>query len=191
MRNEEHIAIQRPKPVESSSPARLFHQGLLWCRGLAAEAAANIGTLWRSATTYDAAFLATVGRRYDRQASDTCNSQMHVPLFHHLTLEDLLRHLPHGCQLIGVELTGDAVPLGRFVHPLRALYLLGAEDHGLPPEVLLRCHQVVRIPSPVDHSLNVAAAGSIVIADRYISGLAARRSGLDATPGPSVRIIGA
>lgn len=35
---------------------------------------ANIGTLWRSATAYGAAFLATVGQRHQRQASDTCYS---------------------------------------------------------------------------------------------------------------------
>jgi tRNA C32,U32 (ribose-2'-O)-methylase TrmJ len=50
---------------------------------------------------------------------------------------------------------------------MRALYLLGAEDRGLPPAVLRQCHQVVRIPCPVDRPLNVAVAGSVVIHDRY------------------------
>lgn len=139
---------------------------------------ANIGTLWRSATTYGAAFLATVGRRYARQASDTRNSPVHVPLHHYATLDDLLEHLPHACPLIGIELTGDAVPLGKFVHPLRALYLLGAEDYGLAPKVLARCHQVVQIPSPVDQSLNVAVAGSAVIIDRYIRSLTRAKLGV-------------
>jgi tRNA G18 (ribose-2'-O)-methylase SpoU len=60
------------------------------------------------------------------------------------------------------------VPLTRFRHPARALYLLGAEDHGLPPEVLERCHYVVQIPTPAPWSLNVSVAGSLVMHDRYL-----------------------
>lgn len=59
-------------------------------------------------------------------------------------------------------------------HPLRALYLLGAEDHGLPPEVLARCHEVVQVPSPSPYSLNVAVAGSLVLYDRYRAATAAQ-----------------
>ncbi|MBP2341048.1 tRNA G18 (ribose-2'-O)-methylase SpoU [Saccharothrix coeruleofusca] len=127
----------------------------------------NIGTLWRSAKTYDASLLATVGRRYEPQASDTCKAPLSVPLYHYPDLDDLIEHLPQGCPLVGVELDARAVPLPQFRHPLRALYLLGAEDHGLPPAVLERCHHVVQVPTPQAWSLNVAVAGSLVMADRY------------------------
>lgn len=132
------------------------------------KTAANVGTLWRSANAYGAAFLATVGRRYHPQASDTCHSPNHVPLHHYADLDDLLGHLPFSCPLVGVELTDTAVRLDEFAHPLRALYLLGAEDHGLPPSVLERCHRVVRVPTRVSRSLNVAIAGSLVVYDRWI-----------------------
>lgn len=163
------------------SPARSLARSSRGYFGIAVyqpKTPANIGTLWRSATTYGAAFLSTVGRRYARQASDTRNSPVHVPLHHYAALDDLLAHLPHACPLIGVELTGGAVPLGQFVHPLRALYLLGAEDYGLAPKVLARCHQVVQIPSPMDQSLNVAVAGSVVIVDRYIRSLTLAQLGV-------------
>lgn len=127
----------------------------------------NIGTLWRSAMTYDAAFLATVGSRYEQQASDTCKAPRSMPLHHYADLADLIEHLPHGCPIVGVELDARSVLLTGFAHPTQALYLLGAEDHGLPPAVLERCHHVVQIPTPAAWSLNVAVAGSLVMADRF------------------------
>lgn len=131
------------------------------------KTAANIGCLWRSATAYGAGFLATIGRRYQQQASDTSTSPLHTPLHHYTDMDDLIGHLPWSCPLVGVELTDTAIPLGTFVHPDRALYLLGAEDHGLPPAVLGRCHHVVRVETVVLWSLNVAVAGSVVLWDRH------------------------
>lgn len=134
---------------------------------------ANIGTLWRSAKSYEAAFLATVGRRYQHQASDTCKAPQSVPLHHYTDMDDLIDHLPDGCPVIGVELDSLAVPLTRFRHPERALYLLGAEDHGLPDHVLARCHRLVQIPTPSPWSLNVSVAGSLVLNDRFLKDVAA------------------
>lgn len=131
---------------------------------------ANVGSLWRSATLFGAAFLATVGRRYVRQASDTEKAANHTPLLHFADLDDLIEHLPHSCPLVGVELDPRATPLPRFAHPERALYLLGAEDDGLPPAVLDRCHHLVQIPTAIPRSMNVACAGSVLMSDRYSAG---------------------
>lgn len=129
----------------------------------------NVGGLWRSAAAFGAAFTATVGARYDRmQASDTSKTRQHTPLFHFSSLDDLLVHLPHSCPLVGVELDPRAELLHEFTHPERALYLLGAEDHGLPPAVTDRCHLLVQVPSVVSWSLNVATAGSLVFYDRHV-----------------------
>ena len=46
------------------------------------------------------------------------------------------------------------------------MYILGSEDHGLPPAVLRACHERVSIPSERYSSYNVAMAGSIVLYDR-------------------------
>jgi tRNA G18 (ribose-2'-O)-methylase SpoU len=127
----------------------------------------NVGTLWRSAKTYDAALLATVGTRYQAQASDTCKAPQSIPLQHFMDIDDLVSHLPHGCPLVGVELDPRAVPLPEFHHPRKAMYLLGAEDHGLPQHIIDRCHLLVQIPTPALWSLNVAVAGSILLHDRY------------------------
>lgn len=128
----------------------------------------NVGTLWRSAHTYGAAMLATVGRRYSQQASDTCKAPNAIPLHHFTDVDDLIEHLPNSCPLVGVELDERAESLTVFTHPRRALYLLGAEDHGLPADVLARCHYVIQIPTPAAWSLNVSVAGSLVLHDRYV-----------------------
>ena len=145
------------------------------CRGYFAvgvyrpKTEANIGTLWRTATLYGASLMFTVGHRYVRQASDTPKSWRHTPLMHFEDIDDLIAHLPYSAPLIGVELDDRAVMLGRFTHPERAVYLLGAEDDGIPPNVLARCHHVVQIESAEPQSMNVATAGAVIAYHRHMT----------------------
>ena len=124
----------------------------------------NVGGLWRHAQAFGASFVFTIGRRYRRQASDTTAAMRHVPMFHYEDVEDFLSHRPKDCYLIGVEIVAGSVPLGEFDHPERAIYLLGAEDHGLPPWLIEKCQHVVEIPTRL--CLNVASTGAIVMYDR-------------------------
>ena len=144
--------------------------------------AVNIGTLWRSAVVLGADFVFTIGRRYTHQPSDTFRAPRHVPLWHFADLADFFGHLPSGGTLIGVELDERAVELERLSHPERAVYLLGAEDHGLSDEAMGYCHQLVRLPG--ERSLNVATAGSIVLYDRHVRGTEPAP-----TPLPSLEVI--
>jgi tRNA G18 (ribose-2'-O)-methylase SpoU len=128
----------------------------------------NVGTLWRSAMIFGASFIFTVGNRYRRQASDTPNVPNQLPYFSFLSMNDLKEHLPYSCPLIGVELDPRALMLSEFSHPKRACYLLGAEDHGLPPVVLQACNSVIKLPGTF--SMNVSVAGSIVCYDRLTRG---------------------
>ena len=130
----------------------------------------NIGTLWRHAYLYGAAFVFTIGRRYRRQSSDTSATPLHVPLFHWETIDDLYAHLPYGAPLVGVELHPRSRELSSYGHPLSAVYLLGAEDHGLPESVIARCHSIVQIEAPSPRSMNVATAGTIVMHHRHVNG---------------------
>ena len=124
----------------------------------------NIGTLWRSAQNFGASYIFTIGRRYQRQSSDTQGTTRHIPLFHHVTFEGFFEMLPYDAQLIGVEQDERSVDITSFKHPQRAVYLLGAEDNGLPPKVLDKCRAVVHIATPA--CLNVAVAGSIILFHR-------------------------
>lgn len=125
----------------------------------------NVGTLWRTAHAFDVAWLFTVGRRYTQQSSDTTKAWRHVPLVHYADLDDVIAHLPLSTQLVGVELAKTATSIRTFPHPERACYLLGAEDYGLTPTILERCHHVVQLPGR--YCLNVAIAGSLVLYDRW------------------------
>lgn len=131
----------------------------------------NVGGLWRSGFLYNANFLATVGRRYSYQPSDTPKTTQRIPLFHFEDMDDLLAHTPHGCPVVGIELSDRAVPLSKFQFPPSCLLLCGAEDHGLPPKILDRCHHVVQIESAQPWSMNVSVAGSIAMRERYLQGL--------------------
>ena len=112
----------------------------------------NIGTLWRSAYQLGAAGLFTIGKRYDKQCTDTCKAFRHIPLRHYEDLEDFMAHRPFSAPLIAVEQGG--IPLSHFQHPKTAVYLLGAEDHGLSPEIIERCQACLLYtsPSPRDRS---------------------------------------
>lgn len=126
----------------------------------------NIGTLWRSAYLYDAAFIFTIGRRYEPQSSDTIGVDRHIPLFEYYTFEQFMANRPFGCQLVAVEQYGQA--LDNFEHPERAIYLLGAEDYGLPQNILKQCQYHIEIESPKKISMNVATAGHTIMYNRYM-----------------------
>lgn len=124
----------------------------------------NYGTLFRTAHIFNADFVFVIGKRFQKQATDTMKSYRHLPTFEFTDFQDFNSHRPFGCQLIGVELTPDAMPIEDFNHPEQACYLLGAEDHGLTQEAIQHCQKIVRLPG--ERSLNVAVAGSIVLYDR-------------------------
>jgi len=125
----------------------------------------NIGTLMRSAYCFGASFVFTVGRRYRPQAGDTVGCIRSVPCYHYDNMDSLVNHVPIGCRIVGVELAEGARELGRYAHLDRCVYLLGAEDHGIPAKELALCHEIIVIPG-TSQCLNVAAAGSIVMFDR-------------------------
>lgn len=130
------------------------------------KTAANVGTLWRSAYQLGAAGIFTIGRRYPKQAGDTLKTPRHIPLREYLTFEDFLRARPNSAVLIGVEMGGK--PLAHAVHPPQAIYLLGAEDSGLPQHILERCDRMISIESERTESYNVAVAGSLVMYHRFL-----------------------
>ncbi len=124
----------------------------------------NIGTLWRSASILGASFIFTIGERYRHQCSDTTKAFRHIPLYHYENYEDFLKHVPHSCPVVAVELDESAVPVEDFVHPERCIYLLGAEDGGIPKDIINRCQSTVQLMG--DYCYNVAVAGSLVMYDR-------------------------
>jgi len=81
-----------------------------------------------------------------------------------LTFDDFIKARPKGAILIGIEMGGD--PLSTFDHPQQAIYLLGAEDSGLPPYILKKCNLIVSVEAIRTESYNVAVTGSLVMYHR-------------------------
>lgn len=126
----------------------------------------NVGTLWRSAAILNADFIFTIGRRYQKQASDTMKTPRHIPLYNYENIDDFFSHVPYGCPVVAVELAENSIPLDRYCHRERCIYLLGAEDHGITEKILSKCKETIQIPG--EYCYNVAVAGSIVMYDRYV-----------------------
>ncbi|MBQ6517601.1 MAG: RNA methyltransferase [Anaerolineaceae bacterium] len=130
----------------------------------------NVGTLWRSAWQLGAAGIFTIGGgKAKHQITDVLRVDKRIPLRCYDDFEAFLAARPQGAQLVGVEMGG--APLKTFVHPVRAVYLLGSEVDGLPREVLTKCQHVVEIESVNYASFNVSVSGSLVMYHRLINKL--------------------
>jgi tRNA G18 (ribose-2'-O)-methylase SpoU len=140
-------------------PRGYFEIGI--CRG---KSPINVGTLWRSAYQLGAAGVFTIGQRYPQQASDTLATWRHIPYREYKDYDCFFEAQPYSCPIIAVEMGGK--PLREFVHPQRCIYLLGAEDNGIPKDMLARCQQTVSLESIRTESFNVAVAGALVMYDR-------------------------
>ncbi len=120
---------------------------------------ANFGGVLRNAHAFGAAFVALIGERYRRAATDTSNAALHVPLYRFETLEEFVANRPFACEIVRVEVDG-AKELPEFTHRERAVYLFGGEDKTLPKDVGERS---VRIESGC---LNLATCTGVVLYDR-------------------------
>ena len=128
----------------------------------------NLGALMRTAHAFGASFTFSVDAAKNLRETyqaDTSKSFAHVPHYQWSTIADM--QLPKGCQLVGVELTDDAVELPSFRHPPAAAYVLGREKGDLSSEMLARCIHVVKIPTRF--CINLSLAGALVMYDRVMS----------------------
>jgi tRNA(Leu) C34 or U34 (ribose-2'-O)-methylase TrmL len=128
------------------------------------KTAENAGTVWRSAYQLGAAFTFTIGARFTLSKLDTASCWQSVPMLNFPDAESFSRSAPFGAQWVVVEMGGE--PLSTFVHPRRAVYILGGEADGTPAAILKAAHHRVTIPCVRSESFNVAVAASIVLYDR-------------------------
>jgi tRNA G18 (ribose-2'-O)-methylase SpoU len=127
----------------------------------------NLGNLLRISHAFGASFFFSIAAQVSLKDAQSDTSRAHgaLPFYPFRSAADF--RLPLGCQLVGVEITDDAVELPRFRHPSRAAYVFGAERMSLSKDVLSACEFVVKIPTRF--SINVGMAGAIVMYDRLIS----------------------
>lgn len=128
----------------------------------------NLGALMRTANAFGASFVFSVDAEPKLKIAykaDTSKTFESVPYYQWDAVADMA--FPKGCQLVGVELTEDAVELPEFKHPKAAAYVLGRERGDLSPEMLAKCDHVVKIPTKF--CINVSLAGALVMYDRVLS----------------------
>lgn len=123
----------------------------------------NLGTLWRSAHNFHADFIFLIGKRFKQQPSDTTKAYRNIPLYQYDTYEDFCKNIPYSCQVVCVEQNQSSKDIREYKHPKNCIYLLGAEDTGIPDKIC-KGKEVVHISTPM--CVNVAVAGSIVMYDR-------------------------
>lgn len=133
------------------------------------KTASNHGSLWRSALQMGAALTFTIGQRYEKKvegSADIFKTYRQVPCIAYEDLGAFMVSSPIDTQIVAVEYGGTE--LTEFKHPKRALYVLGSEDSGLPPALVQHAHHHVSIPTADGRpsSLNVAAAGAMIMYDR-------------------------
>ena len=128
----------------------------------------NVGTLWRTAWQLGATGIFTIGPKPSRQITDVLRVDKRIPLRCYEDFDAFLSARPQGAQLIGIEMGGE--PLKTFIHPIRAVYLLGSEVNGLPEEITAKCQHVLEIESVNYPSYNVSVSGALVMYHRLISG---------------------
>jgi tRNA G18 (ribose-2'-O)-methylase SpoU len=150
------------RPTSPASPRGYFGIGVE-----RVSKALNLGNLMRSAHGFGASFTFTIGAAYQSAEAhaDTSKGALHLPHYNWASVGEMA--LPTGCRLVGIELLEEAIDLPSFHHPLRAAYVLGPELGALSPELVARCHYIVRIPTAF--SINLATAGAIVMYDRIRS----------------------
>jgi tRNA G18 (ribose-2'-O)-methylase SpoU len=155
-----------PRGADSAAPGQARGYFAIGTEGISKSG--NVGTILRTAHAFGASFVFAVNAALDlaeMRRVDTSGGTEHVPFYSVPDVASL--QLPQGCQMVGVELTDEAVELPSFRHPLRAAYVLGPERGSLSPAMVARCDHVVKIPTRF--CVNVAVASAIVLYDRMIS----------------------
>jgi tRNA G18 (ribose-2'-O)-methylase SpoU len=140
----------------------------------------NIGSLLRTAHAAAARELLLVGEpSFNTYAAATADKWTDVTYLE--STEDLVAHArQEKMALVSVERDGRAVDLFAAAYPARPIFVFGAEKFGVPADVLDASALIVQIPQwGLVPSLNVAAAGSVVIYD-HLAKLCGARTGASA-----------
>jgi tRNA(Leu) C34 or U34 (ribose-2'-O)-methylase TrmL len=126
------------------------------------KSSVNVGSALRAAGCYGAAMVATTGKRYGPDPTDTSNRYRTLPF---LKVENLHDIIPHDCVPVAVDLIKGAIPLNEYTHPERAFYIFGAEDATLGDRITSFCRDSIYVPT--NGCMNLAATVNVVLYDRF------------------------
>ena len=148
--------------------------------------AVNVGHALRASFCFSVRLLILGDKdediRIDRLVTDPMRTYRHVPV---VESDSILSVVPHGCSIVSIEFSEDAIPLMDFVHPERACYVFGPESDSVSSDILARSDHKVMIPT--NASLNLGMTVNVVLYDRLAKGwtkIRSRRNRLLASGGP-------
>jgi TrmH family RNA methyltransferase len=153
---------------ELSTPERLEAGTWLALEGL--QDPGNVGTIWRSASAFDARGLLLLRGCADPYGWKAVRSSMgavfRLPVWE-VSAQELARLCREsGLPLWGTALREDTVDL-RQLPEGPCVLAVGSEGRGLSEELLALCHRTVKIPmNPGCESLNAAMAATVALWER-------------------------
>lgn len=121
---------------------------------------ANVGGALRAAHCYGASLIVIEAPRFHHRATNVTQAQKHIPLL----MGAICDHRPYDCPMVVIEIIEGAIPLPRFHHPERALYVFGPEDGSVPRHIVDRAQHIVSVPTRF--CMNLAATVNVVLYDR-------------------------
>ena len=137
------------------------------------KTAYNLVSLRRSATQLGARFVFSIADRMRNKQpllEAFPGDQTAIPVQEYSSLLDFsLDTIKDEYEWVCIEMGG--VPLSSFVHPKKALYILGSEDCGVSAMLKGACKHVICLDAKRSKSFNVAVAGTMVMYDRYVKSL--------------------
>lgn len=137
----------------------------------------NIGSLLRTSHATGVQELLLVGEAsFNTYAAATADKWTDVSYLQ--STEELIAHAKEQeMEIVAIEKSDTSVSLFEAEYPKRPLFVLGAEKFGVPQDVLDAAVLTVEIPQwGLVPSLNVAAAGSVVIYDYLAKVCGARKA---------------
>lgn len=123
----------------------------------------NIGTIVRSANSFNASKVHIIGKKKYNRRGAMCTDK-YLEIIHHATLEDFL-NTQKGRELVAIENnTPRAISLHDKKFAQNTTLIFGSENNGITPELLEKAHDVRYIESfGSTRSVNVGVAAGIAM----------------------------
>lgn len=123
----------------------------------------NFGSICRLAGCWEANSVLIQGTRFQKSSADTQKFYRHYPVIH---VDNLMKSKPVGLIPVAVEIDDEASNIVNYKHPKNAYYIFGAEDVGLPRDILAQCKDKIYLPTKF--CLNLAVTVANVLYDRNL-----------------------
>ena len=123
----------------------------------------NIGTIVRSANSFNVAKVHIIGKKKYNRRGAMCTDK-YLEIIHHATIEDFLK-AQESRELIAIENnTPRSLPLHDKTFTPNTTLIFGSENNGITPELLEKAHDVRFIESfGSTRSVNVGVAAGIAM----------------------------